>query len=111
MGWFLKASLLAREWRHNARFEQATREPESAQARVLQDLVRRNADTAFGGANGFAKIRSHADYTRDVPVRDYEGFRPHINAILSGAQRILTAENPYMFTSTSGTTASLSWCP
>ena len=37
-------------------------------------------------------------------MRDYEGFRPYIDRIVSGESKVLTREDPFMFTTTSGTT-------
>ena len=49
---------------------------DSAQAQQAQliRLVRAAADTRFGRAHEFAKIRSVADYQARVPVRRYEDF-------------------------------------
>ena len=37
-------------------------------------------------------------------MRDYEGFRPYIDRVIAGESRVLTREDPFMFTTTSGTT-------
>lgn len=66
--------------------------------------LRRNQDTMFGRAHAFAKIRSVEDYRASVPRGDYESIRPYVQAIVQGKQRILTAEAPFMFNLTSGTT-------
>ena len=99
----LEASLRARVWSERRRFEHATQQPDVAQAKVLDALLRRNADTSFGREHGFASIRNAADYARRVPVRDYEGFRPYVSRIPK-ATKVLTDETPFMFTTTSGTT-------
>src|SRR5207249_2845956 len=39
-----------------------------------------------------------------VPIGDYEAFRPWVARIVAGERRVLTAETPFMFTATSGTT-------
>ncbi len=67
--------------------------------------MRRNQDTAFGQEHGFEGIREPADYARRVPVRDYEGHRPWIERIERGDRCVLTADEPLMFATTSGTTA------
>jgi hypothetical protein len=100
----LKASLRARVWAERRRFEDATRHPELAQARVLDRLLRRNAATRFGHDHGFGTIARPAEYTCRVPIRDYEGFRPYVARIVAGEADALTAEAPVMFTTTSGTT-------
>lgn len=100
----LKTSLRLREWAHDRRFQRAAQQPELAQAAVLQALTRGNADTVFGREHGFGGLTRPGDYTRQVPIRDYEGFRPYVNRIMAGETRVLTAEPPTMFTTTSGTT-------
>ncbi len=45
-----------------------------AQRRTLRRLLRRAADTAFGRAHGFARIRTVSEYQRRVPLRAYEAF-------------------------------------
>jgi len=101
---FLKAHLTLREWLHHSRFQQATRQPADTQAQVLHALVKQNAATAFGRDHGFSTSMRPADYARQVPIRDYEGFRPYIKRIAAQQERVLTTETPYMFTTTSGTT-------
>ncbi len=101
---FLRAGLHASVWRERRRFEQATQEPERAQAFLLQNMLRRHAGSAFGREHGFATISSLAEYARRVPIRDYEGFRPYVTRIVAGESRVLTDEPAFMFTTTSGTT-------
>jgi len=85
-------------------FEQRTERPEKVQRALLHRLVAENRETAFGRQNGFSRIATVADYQAAVPVGDYEAFRPWVTRIQQGERRVLTAEDPYMFTMTSGTT-------
>jgi hypothetical protein len=85
-------------------FERAARDPRTAQLERLKCLVQDRKDTAFGRDHSFAKIDSPEAYRSQVPMRDYEGFRPYIDRIVAGEARILTREEPFMFTTTSGTT-------
>src|SRR3989442_5119306 len=104
MGRLLGHALTAQQWLHRRAFEAATGDPEHAQARVLRALLRDNADTVFGREHGFATIGSAAEYARRVPIRDYETLRPYIGRIMAGEAGVLTAEAPFMFTTSSGTT-------
>ena len=108
---FLKVNLVLREWLHHARFQKATEQPDVTQAQLLQALVKQNADTVFGRDHGFSTLKGPADYARQVPIRDYEGFRPYVNRIVAREERILTAETPFMFTTTSGTTGEPKYIP
>ena len=111
MGRLLGHAIAAQQWLHHRAFEAATRDPEEAQARVLRTLLRDNADTVFGREHGFATIGSAAEYAQRVPIRDYEALRPYVGRITAGEPRVLTAEPPFMFTTTSGTTGEPKFIP
>ena len=85
-------------------FEAAAREPRKAQLERLAQLVKARRETAFGRDHGFDQIDSPEAYRAKVPMRDYEGFRPYIDRIIAGEKSVLTREEPFMFTTTSGTT-------
>ena len=104
MSTLLHTIISIREFARSRSFEAATRDPASAQAQVLRGLMAHNADTAFGRAHGFSHVASAADYARAVPIADYEVFRPFVKRIIGGEKRVLTCDDPYMFTTTSGTT-------
>jgi GH3 auxin-responsive promoter len=104
MGRLLRWAIAADEWRHRRAFEVAAEHPISAQARVLRRILADNATSAFGREHGFTTIATPADFVRRVPIRDYEALRPWISRSAAGEPRVLTAETPFMFTSTSGTT-------
>ncbi len=95
----------------SASFDNATENPEKAQLGFLQNLLQKNAETQFGKAHRFAEIKTVKDFRRQVPVRDYEDFRPFINRIIKGEQAVLTRESPFMFTLTSGTTSEPKYIP
>jgi hypothetical protein len=103
MGRLLSYALTAHQWPHHLAFEAATRRPREAQARLLRTLLRDNADTVFGRQHGFGDL-TPAEYARRVPVRDYEALRPYVARVIAGEPRVLTAEAPFTFASTSGTT-------
>lgn len=86
------------------RFEEALKDPEAAQRETLRRLLAGAAATAFGREHGFEAIAGPADYARQVPIRDYEGFRPYVQRMVAGEAGVLTAEAPEMYTTTSGTT-------
>ncbi len=92
-------------------FDEATAEPEKTQRRFLLNLLEKNAESQFGALHNFPEIRSEIDFRRQVPIRDYEDFRPFINRIIKGGQSVLTKENPFMFTMTSGTTDEPKYIP
>ncbi len=91
--------------------EKTTAEPKKTQNKFLFDLLAENARSKFGELHNFRSIRSISDFRRRVPIRDYEGFRPFINRIISGEHSVLTTQDPFMFTMTSGTTDEPKYIP
>jgi hypothetical protein len=95
------------------RYLAATRNGRRIQQEVLHRLLSRNADSDFGRQHHFADIRTVADYQRQVPVSDYEYFRPYIKRVLEGDIAALFAPGTriLMFTMTSGTTGEPKYLP
>ena len=92
-------------------FQGMTEHPEEVQQQLLRRLLSTNRDTAFGKAHGFSRMVSEQDYRQGVPVADYEATRPWVDRLQAGERCVLTADEPYMFTVTSGTTDSQSLSP
>ena len=78
--------------------------PEEAQLALLRRFLGANRETDFGRRHGFARMSTVADYRSGVPIGDYEAFRPWVDRMAQGEHGVLTAEEPYMFAVTSGTT-------
>lgn len=89
--------------RHARRLLIAARDPMRAQHALLARILRRNRDSAFGRAHGFAAIGDYAQFIARVPVQEYEALRPYIEAQIGG-ERALTAAMPIHYLRTSGTT-------
>ena len=92
-------------------FDRATRNPRHWQEKKLTEIVARNADTAFGRAHGFARIRGIKDYQERVRAQTYESLQPYIERAMRGEEGVLTADNPVMFVTTSGTTGRIKYIP
>ncbi|MGH7407602.1 MAG: GH3 auxin-responsive promoter family protein, partial [Candidatus Methylomirabilales bacterium] len=75
------------------------------QETTLLRLVARARDTVYGQAHEFNRIRSVADYQRQVPVREYLDFRPLWQRALAGAHDLTWPGRPRHWVNTSGTTA------
>lgn len=107
------AAVRYRMRREAARFLRDVADPRTAQARVLRELLALNAGSDFANRHGFAAIRSAADFRRQVPIADYDYFRPYIDRVKSGqSSALLGARNPLMmFTLTSGTTSESKFIP
>ena len=105
---------LGMRWRRRRLWGELTEQsaaPAETQAKVLGEILIRNADTTFGRQHGFRSIRSHAEFTRAVPVNDYEALRPHIERQETTGERVLTAEAPVLYAMTSGTTGEAKYIP
>jgi hypothetical protein len=86
------------------RFRLALRQPQVAQRRRLRDLLRRNAQTAFGKAHQFDSIHSYEEFANRIPLADYNDFAPWIARIRRGEPQVLTLERVTHLVPTSGST-------
>ena len=84
-------------------FDRATRDPNAVQLRLLQRILKANADSAFGREHGFSSISSFEKYRNAVRIGDFEAVRPWVDRIVAGERRVLTHDDPYLFAMTSGT--------
>ena len=78
---------------------------------IFNQLIRAAAKTEFGKEHGFEDIKSHADFVKQVPIRDYEEFKPYIEKIKQGKHNILWKGQPIYFAKTSGTTSGVKYIP
>ena len=85
------------------RFEEMTKNPREVQLANLSKILHANRASRFGREHGFAAMQKWSDFSRSVPVRNYEDFSEYIEASVNGEQSVLTRDNPVMFATTSGT--------
>ena len=104
-GWFV-ASLP--EWQ---RFRRATRNLETTQRRLLERYLQSNANTDFGLEYDFAKLKTWEDYSKAVPTRDYEDFRPYVERIAADEHDVLTADRVTLLEPSSGSSGAEKWVP
>jgi hypothetical protein len=102
---------ILRSLTHVRVFKQAVKNPRAAQTKKLLQIIRANENTAYGRQHNFSKIRSIEDYQRYVPAVSYEELRPYVERAMDGERAQLTAESPFMFATTSGTTAKPKFVP
>ncbi|MBK7377022.1 MAG: GH3 auxin-responsive promoter family protein [Chitinophagaceae bacterium] len=81
------------------------------QQSIFNQLIKVGTKTVFGKDHDFANIRSHEDFVRKVPLRDYEAFRPYIEKIKQGTHNVLWKGQPIYFSKTSGTTSGVKYIP
>jgi hypothetical protein len=86
------------------RFERAARDPGPAQTERLREMIAANADTAFGRAHRLKDVRTLSDLQARVPVQSYADIEPWVVRQMNGEDRVLSAETPVFFASSTGTT-------
>ncbi|MBI2811075.1 MAG: GH3 auxin-responsive promoter family protein [Candidatus Melainabacteria bacterium] len=107
----ISAGQLFRASTHVKRFNSAMRNPRQAQEEKLLQIIRANENTVFGKKHRFDQIKSIADYQKRVGTNKYEDLHPYIEALKNGEVNQLTAQQPFMFATTSGTTAQPKFIP
>jgi GH3 auxin-responsive promoter len=85
--------------------------PVLTQQQVFGDLIRQAKNTHFGKDHHFDKIYNHEDFTKNVPIRDYEGLKSYIDKIVKGEENVLWNGKPLYFAKTSGTTSGAKYIP
>ena len=85
--------------------------PVLTQQKVFKKLIKTASQTKFGFDHSFNKIKTHKNYVKHVPIRDYEGFKSYIELIKSGEKDILWKGAPIYFAKTSGTTSGAKYIP
>ncbi len=85
--------------------------PVETQERLFQNLILQAKATQFGKDHLFFGIKSHADFVKQVPVRDYEGLRTYIDEVVEGKSAVLWKGKPLYFAKTSGTTSGVKYIP
>ncbi|MGW0601688.1 GH3 family domain-containing protein [Streptomyces sp. NPDC002776] len=86
------------------RFLAALEDPEEVQRDLLGSILERNSDTAFGREHRLACVRGLDDLRRAVPIRTHQELMPWIERAMGGEQAVLTADDPVVYFSSSGST-------
>ncbi|MGC5410334.1 pyridoxal-phosphate dependent enzyme, partial [Streptomyces sp. DT225] len=69
-------------------------DPVGHRDRILAELVRETAGTAFGTGHAMSRVRTIDDYRAAVPLRTYQEYEPWIARSAAGESRVLTQEDP-----------------
>lgn len=85
--------------------------PKETQTKVFNYLISSAKNTTFGKEHGFGQIKSHEDFKKRVPIRDYEGLSPYVKKIIDGQKDVLWPGLPIYFAKTSGTTSGVKYIP
>src|SRR6187402_784766 len=85
--------------------------PVETQKAVFLNLIHDAKQTQFGKDHHFAHIKTFEDFSKKVPVRDYEELKPYIEKVVKGKADILWKGKPLYFAKTSGTTSGAKYIP
>ncbi len=85
--------------------------PVATQERVFAELIASGKTTVFGKDHGFSDITTHAEFVRNVPIRDYESLQGYIEQVRTGMEDILWPGKPVYLAKTSGTTSGAKYIP
>ncbi len=85
--------------------------PIVTQQRVFEDLIRQAKNTQFGIDHHFDQIKTFEDFSKNVPVRDYEGLKSYVDKVVKGEENVLWKGKPIYFAKTSGTTSGAKYIP
>ena len=79
---------------------------------TLLSIVSRNVSTEIGRQWNFAAIQSVDDFRTNVPLTDYEVYRPYIQRMMENGEKDLIASGEVVFYApTSGTTSKSKFIP
>ncbi|MCB0515041.1 MAG: GH3 auxin-responsive promoter family protein [Chitinophagales bacterium] len=79
--------------------------PYEVQYKLLNDLLQSCKNTDYGKTYKFGEIQSYNQYIQQVPIGDYEHFKPYIERLLQGEQQLLWHSNIKWLAKSSGTTS------
>jgi len=85
--------------------------PIETQHKVFEHLIDAAQYTSFGNDHRFDTIKSHEDFVKQVPIRDYEDLRYYVDKMVAGEPDILWPGKPLYFAKTSGTTSGVKYIP
>lgn len=85
--------------------------PLKYQDKIFRKLIKVGSDTQFGKDHAFNEIKTYDDFVKLVPVRNYEGLKPYIDAVIKGKPDVLWKDKPLYLAQTSGTTSGSKYIP
>lgn len=85
--------------------------PIETQENVFKNLIKEASHTNFGKDHNFKTIKTHEDFVKQVPVRDYESIKKYVDKVVEGEKDVLWKGKPLYFAKTSGTTSGAKYIP
>ena len=90
-------------------FEESLIKFPEEQRKTLEEIIRENEGTRWGREHGFAEMS--ADNWAQQPIVTYAEVEPYVGRMRRGDLHSLSAEPPFVFALTSGTTATPKFIP
>ena len=81
------------------------------QNRIFEQLLHSGKNTLFGSNHWITSVKSYEAFREQIPIRDYETFRPYIDRIKNGEENVLWPGKPLYLSKTSGTTSGIKYIP
>ncbi len=78
--------------------------PHDVQNELLLGLIKKSKDTEIGKQYDFSSINTYQDFSKRLPIVDYEGIQPNIERARLGVQNIFWPTPIKWFAKSSGTT-------
>src|SRR4051812_12058065 len=78
--------------------------PHEVQNELLKKLVESAKDTEWGKKHSYRSITTPEEYSKKIPLQDYDSMKPYIERIRRGEQNILWNTEIKWFAKSSGTT-------
>jgi hypothetical protein len=88
-----------------ASIENFKKQPIEVQEVLLFNLLNTAKNTVFGKNHQFDKIKSLADFKKNVPIQNYDTLKPFIERALKGEKNVLWPGKITWFAKSSGTTS------
>src|SRR5690554_2799874 len=79
--------------------------PIEVQKELLESLLIAGRKTIYGQKHGFESIKNYQDFSKKVPLHDYESIKPYINRAIEGEKNVLWPGETKWFAKSSGTTS------
>ena len=78
---------------------------------IFKNIITKGESSLFGKKHQINRYQNYNQFTKTVPVVDYENLSPYIEKISRGEKNILTKGRPLYFAITSGTTSGTKYIP
>jgi len=85
--------------------------PIQTQQNIFKELIRQAKNTQFGIDHHFDSIKTFEDFSKNIPIRDYEDLKIYIDKVVQGEENVLWKGKPLYFAKTSGTTSGAKYIP